>query len=71
MIELKDSKTNSLYWRGQHEATGWLFVRENQTEQALRDAAFAEAVKPIGRVVLPTRMFAGDRLGLPIQSPAP
>lgn len=71
VIELLDSKTNSLYWRGQHEATGWLHVRENQTEQALRDAAFAEAIKQIGRVVLPTRVFPGDRQGLPIQSPAP
>jgi hypothetical protein len=71
VIELRDSKTNSLYWRGQHEATGWLYVRENQTEQALRDAAFAEAIKQIGRVVLPTRVFPGDRQGLPIQSPAP
>lgn len=71
VVELRDSQTNSLYWRGQHEATGWLYVRENQTEQALRDAAFAEAIKQIGRVVLPTRVFPGDRQGLPIQSPAP
>lgn len=70
-IEIQDSKTNSLYWRGQLETTGWLYVRENQTEQALRDAAFAKALEEIGRVVLPTKVFPGEREGLPIRTPAP
>lgn len=70
-IELQDSKTNSLYWRGQLETTGWLYVRDNQTEQALREAAFAKALEEIGQVVLPTRVFPGEREGLPIRTPAP